>query len=65
MTAPSGPLLVQTLTPAETVEAVRARPTRMMTGRRQLVRSCVAFFMISLSRDNQNGATTGKSLEKH
>jgi hypothetical protein len=65
MSPPSGPLVVRTWTPAETVEAVKARPTRTTTGRRRRMRSRVAFFMGSLLRDNQNAATFRKSLAKH
>jgi hypothetical protein len=65
MSPPSGPLVVQTLTPAETGEAERAMPTRVTKGRERLMRLCVAFLMVSLLRDNQNAAKCGKSLEKH
>jgi hypothetical protein len=43
MSPPAGPRLVQTPTPAETVEAWEARPARMRTGRRRRMRLRVAF----------------------
>src|SRR5512141_2011876 len=61
MSLPYGPALVQTPTPAETVEAEEARPARMRRGRRRRMRSCVAFFMVPFLRDNQDVAATSGS----